>query len=603
MRRTALRTSVLVASVALSGSALPHAAWAGKASRGPSVSVTSTTNGATVTAPFTLSGTASDRSYPVSRVTVAVDGGPATTAYGTSSWSWGSGSLSGGSHSFVVTAWDSAGYKGATSLTLTVHSTASSPAPTDTTPPTVAITSPSSGASESSSFQVSGTASDNTSVSAVQVSVDGGPYTQATGTTSWSLALDPSGWTAGTHTLTAQALDAAGNTATASTSVVKPALATTTSGPDITLNDPSASNAIQLVGRRGSASFGAENAVLYWETMTSHYGVFVRDTATGASAYVTLPVDTTTGWSAASLAMTSATDLWVGGGGGPVAVRHYVLGGPSNGVPTTATLASRQSFGDTDSRSGDIVALRSGAVAYSWFQQGQTGPQGGWISYLPASGQTWQAPVALDLGVTKASKQALAQQPADGSVWLFSEADATGALAVARLQESVGALSLSWSAPHFVTSTTYGDDAPDPENPDLEAVPDPSTGTIALAYQSAVRQMSQTTPVVTGSYPVIARFPAAGSPTFLQLPVYVERISILGLFVRNGETWLTARPVDPATLTYDHLDAWVYRNGAWSTPVALGQMYSGYEPLTAASDVPQATVRMADGLLHQLLLG
>jgi len=96
----------------------------------------------------------------------------------------------------------------------------------DTTPPTVGISSPASGATVSASFTVTGTASDNVSVASVQVSLDGGTYQAASGTASWSYGF--SSLAAGSHTITAKATDTSGNAATTSVSVT---VATSTATP------------------------------------------------------------------------------------------------------------------------------------------------------------------------------------------------------------------------------------------------------------------------------------------------------------------------------------------------------------------------------------
>jgi Bacterial Ig domain len=89
----------------------------------------------------------------------------------------------------------------------------------DTTPPSVSIAAPNGGTTVTGTFSVSGTASDNVQVANVQVSVDGGPYRSATGTTSWSVSLNSSGYADGSHTLTAKATDTSGKTATTVESV------------------------------------------------------------------------------------------------------------------------------------------------------------------------------------------------------------------------------------------------------------------------------------------------------------------------------------------------------------------------------------------------
>jgi hypothetical protein len=88
----------------------------------------------------------------------------------------------------------------------------------DTTPPTVAITSPTNGATVSGSLAVSASASDNVGVTKVDFSVDG--TVKASDTASpWGFSLDTSSLSSGTHTISARAWDAAGNSSLSSVSV------------------------------------------------------------------------------------------------------------------------------------------------------------------------------------------------------------------------------------------------------------------------------------------------------------------------------------------------------------------------------------------------
>ena len=87
------------------------------------------------------------------------------------------------------------------------------PPPPDTTKPAVAIASPSSSGSYSTSgatVDVSGTASDNMGVTQVAWASDRGASGVATGTTTWSAAAVP--LQGGNNTITVTARDAAGNT-------------------------------------------------------------------------------------------------------------------------------------------------------------------------------------------------------------------------------------------------------------------------------------------------------------------------------------------------------------------------------------------------------
>jgi glucose/arabinose dehydrogenase len=86
--------------------------------------------------------------------------------------------------------------------------------PSDTTPPTVAVTAPANNASVSDIVAVSADAADNVGVTGVQFFVDGtakGPEDTAA---PYALSWDSRTVTNGAHTITARARDAAGNTTT-----------------------------------------------------------------------------------------------------------------------------------------------------------------------------------------------------------------------------------------------------------------------------------------------------------------------------------------------------------------------------------------------------
>ena len=88
----------------------------------------------------------------------------------------------------------------------------------DVTPPTVTISNlPNSGRPTVETGFIFGTSSDDTLVSSVQISLDGGTYTAATGTTSWSFAL-PTGsstWRHGSlHSINIRSVDSSANIST-----------------------------------------------------------------------------------------------------------------------------------------------------------------------------------------------------------------------------------------------------------------------------------------------------------------------------------------------------------------------------------------------------
>ena len=84
----------------------------------------------------------------------------------------------------------------------------------DTTAPTVAVTAPATGSTVSGTVTVSATASDDVAVAGVQFLLDGALLGAEDTTSPYSVAWNTTTATAGSHTLTARARDAAGNQAT-----------------------------------------------------------------------------------------------------------------------------------------------------------------------------------------------------------------------------------------------------------------------------------------------------------------------------------------------------------------------------------------------------
>ncbi len=87
------------------------------------------------------------------------------------------------------------------------------PAP-DTTPPSVSISSPASGATVSGTITVTATATDNRGVTGVQFQLDGVNGGAEDTAAPYSISWDTTTASSGSHTLTAVARDAAGNTTT-----------------------------------------------------------------------------------------------------------------------------------------------------------------------------------------------------------------------------------------------------------------------------------------------------------------------------------------------------------------------------------------------------
>jgi hypothetical protein len=201
----------------------------------PAISIGTPTSGTTFaasTTPLTVGGTASD-AVGVTQVTWANDRGGSGTATGTTSWSASGIVLQSGANVITVTARDAAGNASTDALTVTYT-------PPDTTNPTVAINTPTTSTTfttTAATVGIGGTASDNVSVTQVAWSNNRGGNGTATGTANWivtGIALQ-----SGSNTLTVTARDAAGNLATAVLTVTYNAPDTT--APAVSIATPTTS--------------------------------------------------------------------------------------------------------------------------------------------------------------------------------------------------------------------------------------------------------------------------------------------------------------------------------------------------------------------------
>ena len=176
------------------------------------VTITSPTQGATVSGTITVSASVSPVGVLVGGVQFKVDGvnigaEDTTAPY---SVSWNTTNRSNGSHTLTAVARDALGLQYASPwVTVTVSN-----APADTTAPTVSITSPASGATVSGTTTVSASASDNVGVAGVQFFVDGSALGAEDTTSPYSASWNTTTVANGSHSLTARARDAAGNSTT-----------------------------------------------------------------------------------------------------------------------------------------------------------------------------------------------------------------------------------------------------------------------------------------------------------------------------------------------------------------------------------------------------
>ena len=178
----------------------------------PTVSITSPGNGQTIAATVTVTAGASDN-VGVAGVQFRLDGvnlGAEDTS-APYSISWNTTGTANGSHALTAIARDAAGNR-TTSAPVTV--TVAHAPPPDTTPPTVSITSPGNGQTVRATVTVTASASDNVGVVGVQFFGDGTPLDAEDITPPYSISVDTTASSNGSHVLNAVARDAAGNRTT-----------------------------------------------------------------------------------------------------------------------------------------------------------------------------------------------------------------------------------------------------------------------------------------------------------------------------------------------------------------------------------------------------
>src|SRR2546425_9154741 len=196
----------------------------------PTVAVTSPTAGSTVTSTITVTANASD-DVAVAGVQFKLDGvnlGAEVTA-APYSVPWNTTTASNGSHTLTAVARDTSSNQATSAaVTVTVFN--------DTTPPTVSINSPVSGATVGGTITVTAAASDNVRVAGVQFRLDGvnlgAEVTAAPYSASWNTTAASNS----SHTLTAVARDSSSNQATSAAVTVT--VFNDTTPPTVSITSP-----------------------------------------------------------------------------------------------------------------------------------------------------------------------------------------------------------------------------------------------------------------------------------------------------------------------------------------------------------------------------
>ncbi|WP_345794073.1 S8 family serine peptidase [Thauera sp. JM12B12] len=186
----------------------------------PTVSVSGLAAGATVSGLVAVGVSATDN-VGVSRVELLVNGSLLATdissPYG---FSWDSTKTPDGTATLTARAYDAAGNFTAKSLSVTVANSSAKTTAADTVAPVAAITNPVGGGRVNGTVSVNGSASDDVRVTQMRLYIDAKLVSTVTGN-SLSYRWNTKKVAAGTHTITLDAFDAAGNRGTRSITVTR----------------------------------------------------------------------------------------------------------------------------------------------------------------------------------------------------------------------------------------------------------------------------------------------------------------------------------------------------------------------------------------------
>lgn len=183
----------------------------------PSVSLTSPAGGSTAKGLVTVNVSASDNTG-INRVDLMVNGSKlASDTTSPYSFSWDSSKVPDGNATLTASAYDAAGNYASSSVSVKVTNTTS----TDTVLPVVQITNPPNGTKVSGKLVVAGSATDNVAVTSMKMYIDGRLVAATTNGASLSYRWNSDQVAAGTHTIKAEAWDAAGNLGTKTIQVTR----------------------------------------------------------------------------------------------------------------------------------------------------------------------------------------------------------------------------------------------------------------------------------------------------------------------------------------------------------------------------------------------
>lgn len=269
--------------------------------------------------------------------------------------------------------------------------TNTTPPPTDTTAPTVAVSAPAANATVSGTVAVNATATDNVGVTKVEFSVDGGAVLATDTASPYSYNLNTASLSNGVHTITATAYDAANNKTSSTVSVTVNNIVTPpadTTVPTVSITAPAAnatvSGTVSVTANAGDnvgvtkVEFSIDGGAVAATSTTSPYGFNWASTAVADGSHTI----TATAYDAANNKATNSVAVTVKNTvtPPPVDTENLLLNpsfATSNGVlpanwsnnkwGTNTTTFTYETTGRTDGRSATVNTTAYTSGDAKWF--------------------------------------------------------------------------------------------------------------------------------------------------------------------------------------------------------------------------------------------
>jgi hypothetical protein len=323
----------------------------------PTVSIVIPSEGATVTGTVLIGASAGDVGSGMSRVEFFVDGTFVGVSYRHMYVaSWDSSAAVPGSHVITATAYDLVGNSASASVTVQVP---------DQMAPTVALTAPTDGALVSGVVPLEAAASDiDSTVDRVEFRVDG-VLLAADPSSPYSATWDSSAASPGAHTITAAAFDAAGNTSSASVTVLTPdpvpptvSIGSPANGATVSGTMPITATASDVGWGLAYVEFSVDGSPISSDTASPFTATWDSSAASPGAHTITATAFDKAGNSAStSVAVTlSATD---------VTPPTVTITSPANGATVSSSVGITASAADSESGVGGVQFRVDGVYVFS----------------------------------------------------------------------------------------------------------------------------------------------------------------------------------------------------------------------------------------------